>query len=227
MKIINAVIVFIGSLLLFSNLAWSHARLKTPAPRNNNAGIKIGPCGGIARTNTPTVVQGGQLLTVSWEETINHPGKFILSLSMANDANFNANQLAQVIDTKNATNDLPHQYSTQVSIPDIDCATCTIQMIQSMEENPAAPTYYYSCADIQIVKSTTVTTVPATTGGTGGSSGNVNTQQITEKSPSFGGAGCGLVDSGNGPKSSGGLMIVLLAFTSVVTLIAYRKSRKV
>lgn len=138
------------TLLFISSICWSHARLINPVPRNNNAGIKIGPCGGLARSATPTVVQGGSTMAVQWEETINHPGRFIISLSMANDQNFNQNVLATILDNQNGGAPLPYRFQAQITIPNINCPTCTIQLIQSMEENPAAPTYYYSCADINI-----------------------------------------------------------------------------
>lgn len=152
-------IFLLMTILLSSAVSLAHARLTSPAPRNNNAGIKTGPCGGLARSATPTNVQGGQMLTVNWEETINHPGKFIISLSMKDDLNFTQNILKQVVDTQDNGN-TPHVYTTQVLIPDINCSTCTLQLIQSMEENPAAPTYYYSCADLNITSSTVVNPPP-------------------------------------------------------------------
>lgn len=136
------------TLILIAPLtAWSHARLRSDGsipPRTNNAGIKNGPCGGIARTVTPTVLQRGSTITVTWEETVNHPGRFEFYFSPANDANWVF--LKSVVDNQNDTN-LPHQFSTTLTLPNQDCAACTIQMIQVMTEtNPAS--LYYSCADI-------------------------------------------------------------------------------
>lgn len=168
-------------LTLLSSLSWGHARLVTPTPRNNDSGIKSGPCGGLARSTNPTVLQGGQSLAISWQETVNHPGKFLFALSMAND-NFTQN-LASVTDNQNGGG-LPHNFSTIVSIPNINCETCSIQMIQSMEENATAPTYYYSCADIRIV---------ATTGPSNGEENN-NAQESSQtqvNAPKMG--GCGLL----------------------------------
>ena len=191
MKFLTLIVIMISS-----SIGWSHARLLSPAPRNNNAGIKTGPCGGLARTATPTVVQGGALLTVQWEETVNHPGRYIFSLSQANDTGFAQNILATVIDVQNAGVPLPHRYQTQIMLPNIDCPTCTLQMIQSMEENPAAPTYYYSCADINI--STTV--IPPPPPPTPGPSETVQSStlnpQLTEVK--FG-QGCGTVKATGTP----------------------------
>lgn len=171
------------SLLFCASLSWGHARLVSPTPRNNDSGIKSGPCGGLARSTNPTVLQGGQSLAISWQETVNHPGKFLFALSMAND-NFTQN-LASVTDNQNGGG-LPHSYSTIVAIPNINCETCTIQMIQSMEENPNAPSYYYSCADVRIVASSN------TGGGSDGGNNNAQgTNQTDANSPKMG--GCGLV----------------------------------
>lgn len=148
MKLISKILLF----FLPACLSWGHARLVTPTPRNNNAGIKTGPCGGLARSATPLQVQGGQTLTVMWEETVNHPGRFLFSLSLANDLDFQNNLLATIPDQQNSGTDLPHRYQTTLTIPNINCDSCTLQMIQSMEENPAAPTYYYSCADLVITQ---------------------------------------------------------------------------
>lgn len=163
------------------SISWGHARLTIPTPRSNDSGIKTGPCGGLARSATPTLVQGGQSLVLSWQETVNHPGKFLFAMSMGNDANFQSNPLVTVNDSQNS-GALPHLYSTVVTIPNINCDTCTIQMIQSMEENPSAPSYYYSCADIKIV---------ATSGGGNTSQGVENS--TNKAAPAM--AGCGLVKS--------------------------------
>jgi hypothetical protein len=147
--------------LLFSMKVFSHARIKSDAltpPRNNNPGLKTGPCGGIARTNTPKVLSGGDTIELKWEETIQHPGRYEFSISLANDQSFI--QLLIVPDVQDNTNDLPHQYSALLTVPNINCTDCTLQMIQVMTENPANPRNYYSCADIQIVSSITPTPTP-------------------------------------------------------------------
>lgn len=173
---------FLGfALLLATTTAWGHARLTFPVPRNNNSGIKVGPCGGLARSANPMVVQGGSTMMVRWEETVEHPGRYIFSLSLANDQGFQNNILATIVDLQNNPNNIPHLYNAQITLPDIDCPTCTFQMIQSMEENPARPTYYYSCADLIIQKSAPVQPqppVPPTTEGTFSSSSGTSTSGV-------------------------------------------------
>lgn len=149
-------------LLLTSSEVFAHARLKSNSatpPRNNNAGLKSGPCGGIARTNSPTTLNAGDTITLEWEETVQHPGYYLFSFSEANDQNFVL--LLNVPDTQDTSNDLPHQYSATITVPNVNCEACTLQMIQVMTENPASPRNYYSCADIRIVgASGTPTPIP-------------------------------------------------------------------
>jgi hypothetical protein len=145
--------------LLFSAEGHTHARIKansvTP-PRNNSAGLKSGPCGGIARTATPATLTAGDTIELEWEETVQHPGRYEFSISLANDQSFI--QLLIVPDVQDNAGDLPHQYKAFLTVPNITCEDCTLQMIQVMTENPASPRNYYSCADIRIINGNPVPT---------------------------------------------------------------------
>lgn len=132
--------------------ARAHAHFKVNGivpPRSGDTALKTGPCGNIARTSAPKVLQAGSDLTVEWEETIDHPGRFEIYFSPANDTGWKL--LKQVQDTQNTpVNGAPHAYATQITLPNEACTACTLQLIQVMTENPSAPSYYYSCADIQL-----------------------------------------------------------------------------
>lgn len=149
------------AILFLSSMAGAHSRLtasNTIKPRGTDPGVKIGPCGGLARV-TPSVLSGGQTITVNWEETIHHPGRFEFYFSQAGDANF---QLLATVENSQNDNNVPHQYSTNITLPNVNCDSCTFQMIQVMLENPAVPSYYYSCADMQVKSATgAVTPTPA------------------------------------------------------------------
>ncbi len=145
--------LLLGILLIsVSYSVYPHARLRadgvTP-PRNNNSGLKVGPCGGVPRTSNAVTLTAGEEITLTWEEVVQHPGHYEFSVAKANDENFV--RLLVVMDEQDGTDDLPHQYSAKLKIPDITCDACTLQMIQVMTENPAQPRNYYSCADIKIV----------------------------------------------------------------------------
>ena len=66
----------------------AHSRLKDSGsliPRSADPGIKLGPCGPAAKNVNPPAFAPGQSITVNWEETINHPGRYLgLSLVHTN-----------------------------------------------------------------------------------------------------------------------------------------------
>lgn len=139
--------------LVIPNQGYAHARWKLDGivkPRSDATGLKVAPCGDAPRTTTPAVFTPGATITVEWEETINHPGYFRIAFSRTGDQNFDSYILADnILDTQNDAN-TPHFYSRQITLPDLACTDCTLQLIQYMTENPAAPTLYYSCADINL-----------------------------------------------------------------------------
>ena len=168
------------------------------------------------------------MMTLQWEETINHPGRYIFSLSMANDQNFNQNVLATIVDVQDAGVPLPHRYQAQIAIPNINCPTCTIQMIQSMEENPAAPSYYYSCADINIQMAgappptPTPTPMPPPGGGEAIQSSNLPSQANAVKF----GQGCGTVKAVATPQNNLNWMLACVLMM-LIPVLAWAKLRAV
>lgn len=217
--------------LLMSEQALAHARLLSPAPRNNNAGIKFGPCGGLTRTNNPTTLQGGSQVMVRWEETINHPGRYILSFSLANDQGFQNNVIDANIPDRapSAADPLPLRYNYMWTVPNIACETCTLQLIQSMEENPSAPSLYFSCADVRIVQANNPGPSPQPTppndGGPGGDQTSLSSTG-EKKRPAM--ASCGIVaagGSGNGRGPSGPMTVLLLMFPLAVWAALRRQLR--
>ena len=148
----SAVLAFTASLIATDVTA--HARWSpdgTTPGRNNNANIKVGPCG-VARTNTPAVFKTGETITLQWESTIHHQGYFRIAFSPAGDAGFDQNVLLDNV--QEFDNRYTGEYSAQVTLPNEPCDDCTLQMIQVMLDR-SPPTNYYSCADIQLVADTT------------------------------------------------------------------------
>lgn len=163
------------SLVLFAAAAAddvsAHARFsagKQLKPRDNNDGLKTGPCGGVAQLpdNERVTLTAGEEILVEWEETIEHPGWYRLAWSPDGLNGFDDNVIADDIpDTTGPVtrNDSTtwHRYSKKITVPDTECEKCSIQLIQVMTENPAAPRNYYSCADVRIVKADSTATKPA------------------------------------------------------------------
>jgi hypothetical protein len=153
-KVSSGVFTFVFFVALLPATSFGHARLRlggTLPPRSTSAGLKSGPCGNVARTNNPTLLQAGQQLTVQWDEVIDHPGYYRVAFSPANDQGFDANVLVLKV------NDLPgvHAYEATITVPNVECTQCTIQLIQYMTENNP-PSLYYSCADVEIRKGVVV-----------------------------------------------------------------------
>lgn len=146
---------------LVPSTASGHARLLAPTPRNASSALKVPECGNVARTANSTKLEQGQTLTVSWEETVEHPGCFIVDVSPAGDTNWRPLQIFP----DDATGPLPHPFTKQVTLPaDLVCDQCTLRLRQIMRAGTPCPPanlnptvdVYYSCADITI----TATKVP-------------------------------------------------------------------
>lgn len=151
----------IGIALGFSSAGFGHARWKMGSkvspPRENSTGLKSSPCGGVARTATPIEYKPGQQLTVEFEETINHLGYYEIRFLPANDspAGMADNLLLMIPDNQNnpIANAQYHQFTANITLPNTKCETCTLQLIQVMQDNGpnGGDSFYYSCSDIKLV----------------------------------------------------------------------------
>ncbi len=146
---INIFLFFI--FLTFSHSAFCHARWTLTGivkPRTNATGLKEpAPCGGVSRTATATILESGSTINVQFEETVNHPGYFRIAFSSASDSGFDENILAANIPEITSS----RFYTQTITLPDIECSDCTLQLIQVMTDR-SPPTNYYSCADIQLTR---------------------------------------------------------------------------
>src|SRR5262245_14023758 len=139
--------------VLLANLlpgpASGHVRLLYPVPRTPIA-LKVGPCGGVPRTDQPLVVAAGETIEVEYEEYIDHPGYYRILFSFADDKDFIV--LADNLpDKKPSTPGGVSTYKTTVTLPSTPTDTGTLLVIQVMTEIPSSPRLYYSCADIRLV----------------------------------------------------------------------------
>lgn len=130
-------------------------------------------------TGAVTKVEGGQKLHLKWTETVYHPGHYRISLSvkgrdqlpadppvetrqsdkgpMSVSAKIDPAPQAPVLvdglfahNTRPAT---PMTWETDVTIPNITCEHCTLQIVQFMAEhglNKDGGYFYHHCADLQI-----------------------------------------------------------------------------
>jgi hypothetical protein len=143
---------------------------------------KAGPCGGTEAnpgkpTNAVTRVQGGQKITVKVQETVFHPGFYRVALSVNSRTELPPDPKAETKQTDKGpwsvsgvisypplppiladglfqhTSRVTGEMETQVEIPNINCAKCTLQVIQFMADhglNKEGDYTYHHCADLAI-----------------------------------------------------------------------------
>jgi hypothetical protein len=192
-----------------SATAAAHVRFVSPTPRypsptgfDNGMNIKTGPCGRANDSRTTdesrvTEFEAGETITVQFNETIDHPGFFRISFDDDGQDAFDPPPLSR--DDVPANPMLPilkddiadkngGMYEVDVTLPDVECDNCTLQLIQVMVDADSWPVseIYFTCADIKLTRANG-------TGGMGGMGmGGAN-----------GGAGAGGTSAGNGGAAPG------------------------
>lgn len=151
-------------LIALPSLASAHIVMTSPTPRSGSDGLKTGPCGNVPPTGSPAVFGVGQTITVTWLETVDHPGYYRIAFSPGEDIGYDDNVLVDDITDTQCTS-TPCTYEAQVVLPATPCEGCSLQLIQYMG---TAPPYspYFSCADITLVDG------PLPDGGPGGPGGD-------------------------------------------------------
>ncbi len=89
-----------------------------------------------ARSSTPAVFTPGQKITVQWHETVVHPGFFRIALSM-DGTTFPTDPTDPRRPSRRRSSPSFRRstgltsYSSDITLPETPCETCTIQVIQS------------------------------------------------------------------------------------------------
>lgn len=201
----------------FAGVGRAHITLTSPAPRHGPEQQKVSPCGARndARGEVVTVFEPGETITVTWDETFDHPGHYRI---MFDDDGFDdfpdpANEfdlcepgvdrgcLMDGIKDKEGGS-----YSVQVTLPDIECENCTLQLIQVMTDRRPA-TMYYACADLALRSSggePGEATSTASTGAGGGGAGGGGDAATGASSSAAAGAGGGAVTGASSSAGAGG-----------------------
>lgn len=154
-----------AALLLAAGPAGAHVRLVTPTSRYGDE-MKVGPCGRLAGTRSAnvTTVAPGQALRIIFDELIDHPGYFRIAFDPAGDGALappttvdngltwsNPPGVMVLADhIPDAATGLTHGV-VDVTLPDLECSTCTLQLIQVMTDKPpfdGLDDFYYQCADL-------------------------------------------------------------------------------
>ena len=213
-----------ASAMLAPSLASAHVRLVYPPPRyapmgNDDMNIKTGPCGRANDSRTTdmsriTVLQPGATIMVQFNETIEHPGFYRISFDDDGQDALVAPTMRSQIDTAAPftlpvlLDNIPDQtgagtkmYMASVTLPNVQCERCTLQVIQvmvpatAMSWDPSPDQdIYYTCADIALRGG----------GGMGGMGGGAGGSAGSGPSGGVGGAGGGPQGGLGGMSGAGG-----------------------
>jgi hypothetical protein len=156
--------LLLAATLVLAGPALAHVRLESPASRYGDE-MKLRPCGinGGLRTTRVTTVRPGQVVNVVFDEFIDHPGYFRIAFDPAGDsalgppvwngsAFVNPPDVNVLVDHISNPPGLTHG-DVQVTLPNIECDTCTLQLIQVMTDKPpfdGLDDFYYQCADLRL-----------------------------------------------------------------------------
>ncbi len=165
------IIAVVGALVLaLAGRASGHLSLEYPPSRYGADVLKEGPCGraGGKRSATVTELEPGSEITVVWDEYVDHPGHFRISFDADGDDDFADPVCLSGCDTVTPEfashvndsvllddiADTPHGGESHVALtlPDVECDNCTLQVIQVMYDKPPYTSpgndIYYQCADL-------------------------------------------------------------------------------
>lgn len=143
--------------------ASAHLDLTWPTSRYGPEELKPGPCGlaGGERSGNVTYFEAGETIDVRWDEYVDHPSHYRIAFDADGDddfvdpptmMDFYTND-AVLLDNIADKGPGDRYYSATVTLPEITCDNCTLQVIQVMYDK--APPYttpgddiYYQCADL-------------------------------------------------------------------------------
>ena len=160
-----------SALLLSITRAEAHVELLDPMPRYSVTELKDAPCGrrgGVRTTDRITTFAPGSTITVRFSEYIDHPGHYRIAFDVDGDDDFTDPICINNCDNADMEIAIGSEpwilldgiedrrgggvYEVQVTLPNVTCERCTLQVIQVMTDK--APyelpgnDLYYQCADI-------------------------------------------------------------------------------
>jgi hypothetical protein len=200
------------------SVARAHVCMEAPMSRVGagcNAGSpqKKGPCGVAQRGTMVTEFRPGETITVSLNETIDHPSHYRIAFNPDGDkfedptSKDDKTGAHPFVLLDNIVDDSAAKQSVKVTLPNVTCERCTLQLIQVMYDKggngfggndgvaPDNDDLYYACADI-VLKGEPVSGAPPAPADAG-----------TGPGPGLGDAGTALRDAGS-PKTDASAPVV-------------------
>ncbi len=230
MKLVPSLLAF----TVMGSVATAHAHINLEYPPSTTMDQKSpSPCGGKG-ARKPTTFKPGETITLKWTETVGHPGHFRIAFDtdgmddLKDPTSYTdikmpavAPILADGVHAHKTSADNV-KYEFKVTLPNVACANCTLQLIQMMTDKPpfgGGNDFYYRCADIVLAGEAAAPdggagsdTAAGTggmsgagTGGAGGSStGGAGGGTGGAGAGATGGAGAGATGGGNATGGAGG-----------------------
>jgi hypothetical protein len=161
----NAAIATLFGLLTCAHQASAHIELTYPPARfeYTDTGQKTRPCGSGTPTGAVTELAPGQSVTVTWNETVDHPGHFRISFDpdggddgLVDPAGYDDSYSADTVLVDDIEDTGGSTFSQEITLPNVTCERCTLQLIQVMTDKPpwgpsGGNDIYYWCADVSLV----------------------------------------------------------------------------
>jgi hypothetical protein len=208
--LIGPCVAVASALILVPASASAHIQLRAPLQRSSS--LKQGPCGGSNGVRSANVCefQPGATIVVAWDETVEHPGHFRISFDQDGEDDFVDPAAFDDLDSDDSvlldgiadrsTYGSDRGYTQELVLPDVECDSCTLQVIQVMTDKPPygdGNDIYYQCADIVLSASAPAEPAEGCTAGSGGDDGG-------DSDGTDAGGGDGADESGCSAAGSGG-----------------------
>ena len=150
----------------------AHLNLVEPASRYDKYTLKNAPCGkgDGPRSSDVATFRAGETITVVWNEYVDHPGHYRIAFDRDGQDDFEPPTCTSGCETRQPefqgnVNDavlvddiddkVGGEYRTDVTLPDVTCDNCTLQVIQVMYDKEPykvpGDDLYYQCADLKLV----------------------------------------------------------------------------
>ena len=192
----------------------AHLGLDVPTSRYGPDTLKSGPCGvaGGERTTNVTYFEPGETIEVRWDEYVDHPGHYRIAFDDDGVDDFVDPATMMELDSNDAVlldgitdkGQGERDYVATVTLPELSCDNCTLQVIQVMYDKAPYTTpgndIYYQCADLVLREAGT--SLDAGTDADGG-------LRTSAEAGSGAGGGCSV---GNGTIAELGTFPLLLLF---------------
>jgi uncharacterized protein (TIGR03382 family) len=165
MRVCPALIV---AALAIPSTAAAHIAMTFPTPRTDS--LKTGPCGasGSTRGTDVTELPPGATITVTWTEPVDHESHFRISFDEDGEDFTVPDDFMDFSKTENVlVDDILDNgppFSQSITLPDVECDHCTLQLTQMMYDKPPygdGNDIYYQCADVTLRAGATVPDPPA------------------------------------------------------------------